>query len=105
MAFSTYQYARLVAAQITTATFTTYYTVPASTQAIIKTFTIANFTGTPSTVIIDIPGGIGFLNEGIPANTTLILNGLWVLNTGEIIAASSSVTSGVYLHVNGQTGQ
>jgi hypothetical protein len=104
MSFSTYQYARFCNALLTTS-FVAVYTTPASTQAIVKTVVIANFGGSAATVTIDMPGGTGFLQESIPGDTTLILNCLVVLNTGEAITAEASAGATIYLTVSGQTGQ
>lgn len=81
-----------------TAGVTTLYTVPASTRAFLKEFSIANTTagsinarvflvpaagvaGTANALIYDVP---------VPANTALQYNGLQIMNASETIQVQAS---------------
>jgi hypothetical protein len=102
MAFQNITPTKLGQAAITTGV-TTLYTVPASTRALLKEFSIANTTGAAINVrvfLVPAAGTAGtdnaFLYDvAVPANNTLQYNGIEVLNAGDTIqvqAASAGLT-------------
>ena len=102
MAFDVITPTKLGQAAITTGV-TTLYTVPASTRALLKEFSIANTTGAAINVrVFLVPSGgtagttNAFLYDvSVPANNALQYNGIEVLNAGdtiEIQAASAGLT-------------
>jgi hypothetical protein len=102
--FSVYQYVRFAAALLTTGGGT-LYTVPASTQAIVKDIDISNPTATAAVLTLQITGGVPILqNISIPGGATVHWTGLIVLNAGEIISGQASVASTLYATISGQTG-
>ncbi len=102
MAFDVITPTKFGQAAITTSV-TTLYTVPASTRALLKEFSIANTTGAAINVrVFLVPSGgtagtaNAFLYDvSVPANNTLQYNGIEVLNVGDTIrtqAASTGLT-------------
>jgi hypothetical protein len=102
MAFDVITPTKLGQAAITTGV-TTLYTVPASTRALLKEFSIANTTATAINVrVFLVPSasaagtGNAFLYDvAVPANNALQYNGIEVLNAGDTIqiqAASAGLT-------------
>lgn len=105
MPFSNYQYARFVSAVVPNAQ-TTMYTVPASTQVLVKDILLTNVTGAAVTMtIFQMPAPIATMQGAIiPGNNSLHWTGLIVLNAGEIISMQASAASSVYATISGQTG-
>ncbi len=102
MAFQNITPTKLGQAAITTGV-TTLYTVPASTRALLKEFSIANTTGAAINVRVFLVPSAGaaatsnaFLYDvAVPANNALQYNGVQVMNAGETIqvqAASAGLT-------------
>ena len=102
MAFQNITPTKLGQAAITTGV-TTLYTVPASTRALLKEFSIANTTGAAINVRVFLVPSVGtagtsnaFLYDvAVPANNALQYNGIEVLNAGDTIqvqAASAGLT-------------
>ncbi len=105
MAFSTYQYARFVSIGVANS-LQTQYTVPASTQALIKDISACNQTGIAATLTLNMPSGVSLFNGmSIPPNTTVHWTGLVVLGAGEIIQSNSGTSVAIHLIISGQTGQ
>jgi hypothetical protein len=82
---------------------TTLYTVPASTRALLKEFSIANTTAAAINVRVYLVPSAGSAGTGnaflydipVPGNNTLQYNGIEVLNAGDTIqiqAASAGLT-------------
>ena len=103
MAFTTVQYIRQVATNISNV-LTTNYTVPASRQDVIKCINICNPTGSAITVSINMGGANLFATMVIPATQTLTWTGTIVLNAGDTIQSQGSV-SGLQLTVSGLESQ
>ena len=104
MTFSVYQYVRFVATPLLTGG-STLYTVPASTQAIIKDIDLQNPTGTAATATLQISGGIPIVQGlSIPGGATVHWTGLIVLNAGEVITAQAGTASSIFATISGQTG-
>jgi hypothetical protein len=102
MAFDVITPAKLGQAAITTGV-TTLYTVPASTRALLKEFSIANTTAAAINVrvfLVPSSGSAGTSNAflydvPVPGNNALQYNGIEVLNAGDTIqiqAASAGLT-------------
>lgn len=102
MAFDVITPTKLGQAAITTGV-TTLYTVPASTRALLKEFSIANTTASAINVRVFLVPSAGsaatsnaFLYDvAVPANNTLQYDGVQVMNAGETIqvqAASAGLT-------------
>jgi hypothetical protein len=108
MTFSTYQYARFAAQQVTaTAQGTALITVPASTQYIIKDIVVTNAAAAVESVSLTIGNVTApiFYAMSVPPNQTVHFTGLIVLNAGEVLDAWASVATGIYITISGQTGQ
>ena len=102
MAFDVITPTKFCQAAITTGV-TTLYTVPASTRALLKEFSIANTTGAAINVRVFLVPSAGSAGTGnaflydvsVPANNALQYNGVQVMNAGETIqvqAASAGLT-------------
>lgn len=102
MAFDVITPTKFGQAAITTGV-TTLYTVPASTRALLKEFSIANTTGAAINVRVFLVPSAGAAGTGnaflydvpVPGNNTLQYNGIEVLNAGDTIqvqAASAGLT-------------
>lgn len=102
MAFDVITPTKLGQAAITTGV-TTLYTVPASTRALLKEFSIANTTAAAINVrvfLVQSGGTAGTANAflydvSVPANNALQYDGVQVMNAGETIqvqAASAGLT-------------
>lgn len=102
MAFDVITPTKFGQAAITTGV-TTLYTVPASTRALLKEFSIANTTATSINVRVFLVPSAGSASTGnaflydvpVPGNNTLQYNGIEVLNAGDTIqvqAASAGLT-------------
>jgi hypothetical protein len=108
MTFSTYQYARFAAQQVTaTAAGTAIITVPASTQYIIKDIIVTNTAVAAETLYLTIGNLTApiFWNMSVPPAQTVHFTGLIVLNAAEVLDAYASVATGIYVTISGQTGQ
>jgi hypothetical protein len=106
MTFSTYQYTRFAAQQLTVTTAVTLYTTPASTQALVKDININNTTAAAVTLTGFTVAGIALLSSlVIPANSTMRLTGLIVLAAGETIVAQAGTANALSIVISGQTGQ
>ena len=97
--------ARLAAGSIATAnSLITVYTVPANNAAIIKWVAVENYSASAITGQITIlaPGAaeVDLARGSVAANTTLTWSGWTVLNAGDQVLISSSVT-GIYYCVAG----
>lgn len=104
MSFSTYQYARFVNQQITTTSPTTIYTVPASTQVLIKDIEVIN-TAANQNFSMTIGGGVPLALYGtlMVTGQGVHWSGLVVMNAAEVIQAFAGTTSGIWLIISGQT--
>jgi hypothetical protein len=108
MTFSTYQYARFVAQQVTaTSAGTAVYTVPASTQALLKDIIVTNTAGAAETLTLTIGNVTSWIFSAmsVPPNQTVHFTGLIVLNAAEVLDAYASAATGIWLTISGQTGQ
>ena len=107
MAFTTVQFKKLVQAAITNA-LTTLYTVPASSQDVVKGIDIANTTGASISVTIHLVPSGGTASAAtqllpsvaIAGNSVFHWTGMQVLNTGDFIQAIASA-SGCTANISG----
>jgi hypothetical protein len=99
MAFQNITGLKLGQAAITTS-YTTLYTVPASTRAYVKDMDICNTTGSPIGVYVSLVPSAGtasasnaiLYNASLPAYSTLQWCGMQILNAGDTIQVKASAT-------------
>jgi hypothetical protein len=107
MAFDVITPAKFGQAAITTVV-TTLYTVPASTRALLKEFSIANTTAAAINVRVFLVPSLGAAGTGnaflydvpVPANNSLQYNGIEVLNAGDTIQIQA-VSTGLTIIASG----
>lgn len=107
MAFTVTQYKKFVQAAIT-ASLTTIYTTPASSQDVLKGIDVANTTASAISVTLHlVPSGGSasattqlFPTMSIQANSLLHWTGTQVMNTGDFIQAIASAT-GASINISG----
>jgi hypothetical protein len=89
--------ARIVGPMLLTNSTVTLYTVPAATQAIVRSIHIANTSGTAATVKLSIgadAAGTRLLGDfSIPANGTYDWSGFIPLNATELLKGHSGTTN------------
>jgi hypothetical protein len=106
MPFSTYQYARLSSNLIAVTTSVTLFTVPASTQFIIKDINISNNNATAVNIGLLLLNGAALIqNVLVPPQSLLRITGLFVANAGETVAITAGTANAITIIINGQTGQ
>lgn len=106
---SIYTPKQLCATSQLTTSATTYYTVPASTTAIIKQILLSNATSTDASATVHFVPSAGsastsnktFAEVVISANTTQVIDLSSVLPTGSTIRLLSGTASAINVHISG----
>jgi hypothetical protein len=83
----------------------TVYTVPAATNAIVKSIVMTNVTTAAAECSITIGGYNVVRDVSIPAKTTLVVESgiIDVLTTGDVIAVSQNTTNAIHVRISGVT--
>jgi len=85
------------------ATEGTLYTVPASTQAVVKAITLCNKTGTDATITLKLAGTEVLYQHTLEANDTITLPFMdQVLDAGETIAGLAGTASAITYYISGK---
>ena len=91
---------------------TTIYTAPASTTAVIRSITLCNVDSVTRTVDVHIVQSGGGVAAGkriidatssgsLTAGQTLVLDNIYVLETGDIVSAIASAASAISIRIDG----
>ena len=106
---ATYTPKQLCASSQLGTTVSTYYTVPASTTAIIKQILLSNVTSTDATATIHFVPSAGSASASnktfgeivVTANTTQVIDLSSVLPTGATIQALAGTSTAINIHISG----
>lgn len=112
MTFTVVQFKKFVQSLITTAQVT-IYTVPASSQDVVKGIDICNTSGSAVIVSVDFVPSAGSVSAAtkifnavsIPTNSTMHWTGTQVLNTGDFISVIAGTTNVCTISISGLESQ